>query len=131
MDSTDQPQPEQPGETATVSSSHAIDVTVPQKEPDVAVVSQGAVELASKPSTSVRRKSSRQRIRVLNAKPVYLCGVCQGQCKEANECAELTDSSIGCDTCRAWYHWGCVVNEADFWSCPGCQALLSDVAPLT
>ena len=64
MDSTDQPQREQPGETATVSSSHAIDVTVPPKEPDVAVVSQGAVELASQPSTSVRRKSSRQRMRV-------------------------------------------------------------------
>ena len=70
-----------------------------------------------------KRRKTRRTVKKKKLGPVYLCEVCQEECKDEEDIGDANEQSVGCDQCYKWFHWGCVGFEGidpHNWYCVKC-----------
>ena len=70
-----------------------------------------------------KRRKTRRTVNKKKHGLVYLCEVCQEECKDEEDIGDAHEQSVGCDQCYKWFHWGCVGFEGidpHNWYCVKC-----------
>ena len=72
-------------------------------------------------------KGSRKRKNRAEAKPVYVCEICNIECLQSDNISHEDDESVQCGECYQWFHQVCVdyLGEDD-WTCFSCTVHLHD-----
>ncbi|XP_072029099.1 uncharacterized protein [Amphiura filiformis] len=115
--------------TSSVSLTSASSTALPSSS-HTALPLPSSVSLPSKSgtsllSTSQRAKGKKRKAKRKENKPVYMCGICNEQCKDIDDITDKDEYSVCCEICRMWHHYICVKfdpieYEDEDWICTNC-----------
>ena len=115
------------GHVTATTIQHSPQIEAASSLSDVSIVNEQT------PTTHIREPSEtqvRKRRRVGKVKrragPVYICGICFGECQEEHSNDPDSDFSIVCHKCSCWFHWGCAGfngEQVDEWFCNTCATI--------